>query len=175
MEKILKATIRILVIIALILFICVAFFGFNPVTDTINKIKASNKAANERKIVVDGVTLRVDSPEFTYDRFNGITYSASVEDLDETAYVVADFQDDSGYINWKCYKVIQNTPANSKTLCDECSNKTSGKIYCNIKDYDGGQMIGAMSVSWEGHSAAVGNDDINNLIKAYVKEPNEIG
>ena len=123
---------------------------------------------------MDKQTLKVDNPKtFVYDRFEEIDYSIAYEENKTTDNIVIDFIDQSEYFNNKCYRIIQRTIKNDRTLCEECSNKTSGKIHCDIQSYDGGLMFGTFYVTGGKSMKVIGTDDVFKIVSKYIKEKNE--
>ncbi|KKN69344.1 hypothetical protein LCGC14_0442030 [marine sediment metagenome] len=86
------------------------------------------------------------SPKVGYERYDGISHSIFYDgDGGDTNFLVAQFNDSSGYDNKKCYRVLHRTLLKDNIICDECSENTSGELRCNIQEVDGsGLLIGSL-------------------------------
>jgi len=147
----LKEIISVLVIIFLVLAISIFFFDYNPISKVKEKIVDIKYERSLNKTIVDNQTLIVDDPKlFPYDRFKGITLDKiSYEEGKDTDFLVASFTDDSGYLNNKCFELYRMSFSGNFPICNsECSNKTTGKLYCDIYDYlhnpEKGILIGSL-------------------------------
>lgn len=130
-------------IVGAIIFMIVFTLWTNPSTisskyekakDSINSL-TYNQEDDPNIVFVDETPLKIADPEpFAFDRFKEITYTIKYEEDEDSDFIVANFNDESGYLNNKCYRVVHRTAQKDKTLCEECSNKTSGEIYCSIYD-----------------------------------------
>jgi len=128
-------------IVSAVIFIGVFFIFVNPsvVGETYEKTKDSidrlsyDVSEDENIIFINNISLKLANPEpFGFNRFNDISYSISYVEDEDTYFIVADFKDESGYLNNKCYRVIHRTALKDTELCEECSNNTADKIYCDI-------------------------------------------
>ena len=136
MEKALRIVILSLVIIALILFICTAFFNFNPVTEIKRMVIEHRNQANINYTIIDNKTLKIDNPPFAFDRFNNIFYNGfRYEENETTDFIVINFTDNSGYLNDKHFQLELVGMIEDKIICEVGTNKTAGELYCDIYNY----------------------------------------
>ncbi|MEA3414463.1 MAG: hypothetical protein U9Q99_02980 [Nanoarchaeota archaeon] len=172
MERGLKITIYILVIFILVMFISNYFFSYNPVFETEKKVNNLVAESKINKTVKNGVTLKVDSPEYLSERFDDIDYSVSFDGNDTDSYIKINFFDTTGYLNDKCYSVIQSPLSlNPKELCKVCSEELSGELKCIINDYSGGMLNGEFKAYGGGDKWIVGNDmNLETELVRYYRE-----
>lgn len=124
-------TIKYILISVLILVIAMFIFSyiFNPLVRSqvhtkISEIKGKVSDTSASNIDDKELKLKTENSSSTYDRFNDITYSIAYEENETDDFIVINFKDNSGYLNDKCYRIIQRTNQNDKTLCEECNNKS---------------------------------------------------
>lgn len=174
----LKEIISVLVIIFLVLAISVLFLNYNPVSEIKEKIEDIKYERSLNKTIIDDKELIIDSPEpFPYNRFREITYDGmSYEEDENSDFLVISFTDNSGYLNDKCFRLYRRTIIKDFPICDsECSNKTKGKLYCDLYDYlhnpEEGTLIGKLIVHGGGKTQKIEVlYGINDLFVSMIKE-----
>ena len=59
-------------------------------------------------------------------------HSVRYEENETTDFIVVSFIENRDYLIDKCYRITHRTAIRDTLLCQECSDKTSGEIYCDI-------------------------------------------
>ncbi|MDO8623440.1 MAG: hypothetical protein Q7R52_04280 [archaeon] len=169
--------------ISAIVFMIIFTLWVNPsiITNSYDNLKNfANKATYDVEkdpniVFIDDKPLKIANPElFTYRRFDGISYTISYQEDENTDFIVAFFTDNSGYLNNKYYRVIYRTNVNDFELCKEHSNKTKGDMYCSISGMKnqtkGGILLGSFYADNGDTFFSVGSDmKINEMIINYWK------
>jgi len=163
-----------------IIFLLVAslFFGsFGHKVSNLIKDVNDKQELKQSIVEVDGEELQTVNPTFVFDRFKNITYNLNYEEDANSDYIVANFKDNSGYFNTKCYKIIYRTAKEDIFLCKECTNKTSEKIYCSIHQLTEIKVNGILIGSFTAENplgsgfSSIGTDmELNKLIEDYWKD-----
>ena len=161
--------------ILILLIILASFFNYNPISEIKEKVNEIKYDASLEKVIIDEEELIVDNPKtFYFDRFDGIEYQGIVYEEDEnTDFIVASFEDNSGYLNNKCLRINQmiiSSASRDKVLCNVCSNKTKGKLYCSVYNYTEGIMLGSFYANGGGHTFPIESlESIEGMIIDYAE------